>query len=64
MKEPMCYSDAFQDKVYTELTNVCGKLLCWMYCELRYLQDDFTVSLHGSSGDGAQPVVSHVVQLR
>jgi len=60
----MCYSNSSQDNVCTELTNVCGELLCRMYGELRYLQDDFAVRLHRSSGDGAQPVVSHVVQLR
>lgn len=46
------------------LTDVGGKLLRRMDGELRDLQDDFAVGLHGGSGDGAQPVVSHVVQLR
>lgn len=62
-KNPTCHSNASQDNTCTSLTNVCGKLLRWMHCELWYLQDDFAVGLHRSSGDGAQPVVSHVVQL-
>lgn len=46
------------------LTNVRGQLLGGVWCELWDLQDDLAVRLHGGSGDGAQPVIGHVVQLR
>lgn len=58
-EEPMCYGN-----MRTALTNVCGKLLGRVHSERRDLQDGLAVRLHGRSGNGAQPVISHVVQLR
>lgn len=46
------------------LTNVCSQLLGGVWGHLRDLEDHITIGLHGGSGNGAQPVVSHVVQLR
>lgn len=47
-----------------ELTDVGDQLLGGVRGQLRDLQDHVTVGLHGGSGNGAQPVISYVVQLR
>lgn len=44
-------------------TNVSGQLLGGVWRQLGDLEDHVTVGLHRGSGDRAQPVVSHVVQL-
>lgn len=61
-EQPMCDVSRAQDSV-PALTDVRGQLLGGVWCELRDLQDDLAVRLHRGSGDGAQPVISHVVQL-
>lgn len=45
-------------------TDVSGQLLGGVRGELGNLEDHVTVGLHRGPGDRAQPVVSHVVQLR
>lgn len=45
-------------------TDVGGQLLGGVRGQLGDLQDHVTVGLHCGSGNRAQPVVSHVVQLR
>lgn len=45
------------------LTNIRGQLLGGVRGELRDLQDDLAVRLHGGPGKRAQPIVCHVVQL-
>lgn len=46
------------------LTDVCSQLLGGMRGHRWDLEDPITIGLHGGSSYRAQPVVSHVVQLR
>ena len=45
------------------LTDVGDHLLGGAGVQVGYLEDGVTVRLHGRPGDGAQPIVSRVVQL-
>lgn len=44
-------------------TDICSELFGGVGAELVNEQDGVAVSLHGSPGDGAQPVVCGIVQL-